>query len=55
MHKNEHPNGSSPEFRTIEENPLEEAGSCRLKVGRSWMGQISERRKGEIVKMKEDS
>lgn len=42
MCKNEHPNGSYPEFRAvgktaIKETPLEEVGSYRLKMGRSWM------------------
>lgn len=42
MCKNEHPNGSYAEFRAvgkraIKETPLEEVGSCRLKMGRSWM------------------
>lgn len=53
MHKNEHPDGSYPEFRalgkgTIKENPLEEAGSCRLKEGRSWMGEDQRGGKGDI-------
>lgn len=59
MHKNEHPDGSYPEFRalgkrTIKENPPEEAGSCRLKVGRSWMGEAQRGGKGEIFKIREE-
>lgn len=56
MHKNEHPNGSYPDFRAlgkraIKENLLEEAGLHRLKVGEAgwWQEgcQPRERERGE--------
>ena len=47
MPRNEHPEGSHPEFiapgkRTIRGNALEEVGSCRLKVGRRWAREMDQ-------------